>query len=65
MKVHVNPNKELVNFIRTSLKANDGYCPCVFQSKGKEEYKCLCKDFRENVPVGQTCHCGLYIKDEQ
>ena len=64
MKVHINSNKELVQMIRTELKNNDGYCPCVLNSKGQEKYKCLCEDFRFNTPVGETCHCGLYIKDE-
>ena len=64
MKLHVNPDQELVATIRESLKRNDGYCPCIYESKGKPEYKCICKDFLENVAVGQTCHCGLYIKDE-
>lgn len=64
MRLHVNTDKELVNLIREGLRNNDGYCPCILHSKGKEEYKCICKDMRENVPVGQTCHCGLYIKDE-
>ena len=64
MRLHVTDNKELVEIIRQGLKENDGYCPCIFQSKGKDEYKCICKDMRENVQVGQTCHCGLYIKDE-
>lgn len=64
MKLHVNPDQELVATIRESLKRNDGYCPCIYESKGKPEYKCICKDFLENVTVGQTCHCGLYIKDE-
>ena len=65
MKVHVTEDKELQTVIRQGLKENDGYCPCVFQSRGKEEYKCLCQDFINNIPVGQSCHCGLYIKDEQ
>lgn len=65
MKIHVNTDKELVQTIREGLRKNDGYCPCVLNSKGKEEYRCVCKEMREQVPVGQTCHCGLYIKDEQ
>ena len=64
MRLHVTDNKELATIIRAGLKDNDGYCPCVYQSKGKDEYKCICKDMRENVQVGQPCHCGLYIKDE-
>ena len=64
MKVHVTDNEELRNYIRAALKENDGYCPCVIDSKGKPEYKCMCKDFLNNVKQGETCHCGLYIKDE-
>ena len=64
MKVHVVDDKELVATIREALNKNDGYCPCIYQSKGKPEYKCMCKDFLENVKVGQTCHCGIYVKDE-
>ena len=65
MKVHATPDEELKNIVRKGLKENDGYCPCVRNSKGKEEYKCMCEDFRNNTPVGSSCHCGLYIKDEQ
>ena len=64
MKAHVTPDNELKETIRNGLKNNDGYCPCVMDSKGKEQYKCVCEDFRNNVQVGETCHCGLYIKDE-
>ena len=64
MRLHVNTDKELVQAIREGLRENDGYCPCVLNSKGNEDYRCICKEMREQVPVGQTCHCGLYIKDE-
>ena len=64
MRLHVNPDKEIVNIIRAGLKENEGYCPCILNSYGKEEYKCICKNMREEVQVGETCHCGLYIKDE-
>lgn len=64
MKVHVTPDEELKQIIRQGLKENNGYCPCIANSNGKEEYKCMCKDFRENVKPGSSCHCGLYIKDE-
>lgn len=64
MKLHVNPDKEIVDMIRARLKENEGYCPCVFESLGKEKYRCLCEDFRLNTQVGELCHCGLYIKDE-
>ena len=64
MRLHVTEDKELAAVIRQGLKENDGYCPCVYQSKDKPEYKCICEEMRERVPVGQACHCGLYIKDE-
>lgn len=64
MKIEINKDQELVATIRQALKDNDGYCPCIFQSKGKSEYKCMCQDFLNNVKVGETCHCGLYIKKE-
>lgn len=65
MKFHITENIELVESIRKALKENDGYCPCVYESKGIPKYKCLCESFRERVAVGKPCHCGLYIKDEQ
>jgi ferredoxin-thioredoxin reductase catalytic subunit len=58
MKIITVPDKELVNDIRTRLKANDGYCPCA--SKKTPDTKCMCKAFREQ-DEGE-CHCGLYIK---
>lgn len=64
LKIHVTSNIELRDSIRNALKENDGYCPCVINSKGKEQYRCLCDDFVYNIPVGESCHCGLYIKDE-
>ena len=64
MKIHVVDDKEHANIIRKGLKDNDGYCPCVYQSKGKIEYLCPCEQFRTKTPVGEKCHCGLYIKDE-
>ena len=64
MKAHITNDKELAETIRKSLKENDGYCPCIYQSKGKPEYLCMCEDFRINKKVGETCHCGIYIKDE-
>lgn len=65
MKIHVSDNKELVQIIRQGLKDNDGYCPCIYQSKGNPIYKCMCVDFIKNVKEGNACHCGLYIKDEE
>lgn len=64
MKVQVTTDNELKNYIRLGLKDNDGYCPCVINSKGQEKYRCMCEDFCLNTPVGESCHCGLYIKIE-
>ena len=64
MKLHVTDNEELRTFIRDALRLNDGFCPCIKDSKGKEEYRCICEEMRTKIQVGQTCHCGLYVKDE-
>lgn len=64
MKQHITNNAEIKNIVLQGLKQNEGYCPCIVNSKGKPQYKCMCQDFRENTRVGETCHCGLFIKDE-
>lgn len=44
------------------------YCPCVpcgfYSAENHEDFICPCKEFREEVQVGETCHCGLYVKEE-
>lgn len=64
MKKHFTSDEEIKSLILEGLKENNGYCPCIYQSNGKSEYKCPCNDFKENVLIKQTCHCGLYVKDE-
>lgn len=64
MKKHFTNDEGTKFIVLEGLKENEGYCPCIYQSKGKPEYKCPCADFREKIQVGQACHCGLYIKDE-
>ena len=64
VKIELNPIAEIVAEVRKAVADNDGYCPCIYQSKGKVEYLCPCEDFRTKTPVGKKCHCGLYIKDE-
>lgn len=59
MKIVVANDSKLVNFIRTALKENGGYCPCQFEHS--VDTKCPCKLFREQATEG-SCHCGLYIK---
>lgn len=65
MKVQVTSDIELRDSVRERLKDNDGYCPCVIDSRGKEEYKCMCRNFLDDTQVGESCHCGLYIKIEE
>lgn len=60
MKVEVNKDTALAQEIRAAIKANDGYCPCELERT--PDTKCMCKDFKENVAVGEYCHCGLYKK---
>ena len=62
MKYRLNDDKITVNFIKQRLMENDGYCPSVMDSHGREEYKCLCDDFVNNTEKGETCRCGLYVK---
>lgn len=65
MKFKISEDKEQVAFVRAALKENHGYCPCVIDSENKPEYKCPCKNFKEEVGAGETCHCGLYVKVKQ
>ena len=58
--IKLNPNKAVVEEIKTKLKANDGYCPCRITKS--QDTKCMCKEFREQT--SGECHCGLYIKEK-
>ena len=60
MKVELNTDTVMVQEIRQALKENGGFCPCEIEQT--PDTKCMCKDFRENVAVGDYCHCGLYKK---
>lgn len=62
MKYRYSDDKETVNFIKSLLRDNDGYCPGYEDGFGNPDYKCPCRDFRENVKKGETCSCGLYVK---
>ena len=65
MPVRYNEDKELVEAIKKGLLKKDGYCPC---RMGKaEEYKCICKEFREQIAdpgFEGYCHCMLYYKSK-
>ena len=58
MAVRLNENPEIVARIKEGLKQKGGYCPCRLQRT--EEFKCICKEFREQSEG--ECYCGLYIK---
>lgn len=58
----LSDNKENVASVREALKKNEGYCPCQIQRT--PDTRCICKEFREQTPVGETCRCGLYVKTE-
>ena len=61
IKVRLNDDINLVTKIRTKLKENEGYCPCVLTKRPED--KCMCKNFREQISQGTEgeCHCGLYV----
>lgn len=65
MAVRLNENKEVVERIKAGLKAKGGYCPCRLERT--EEYKCICKEFREQMADPDFegyCHCLLYYKSK-
>lgn len=65
MAVKLNENKEIVAKIKEGLKAKGGYCPCRISKA--EEYKCICKEFREQIADPDFegyCHCMLYYKSK-
>ena len=65
MAIRLNEDKEVVAMISKGLKERDGYCPCRVQKL--PEYKCLCKEFREQIADPNFegyCHCMLYYKQK-
>lgn len=64
MKIRLNEDKAIVDAVRAALIENDGYCPCLINSKLRQnpDEKCPCKAFI-NAPTSGYCHCGLYYKD--
>lgn len=64
-KITLNPDAEVVRRIKEGLNAKDGYCPCRLGKK--EEYKCMCKEFRDQIADPDFegfCHCLLYYKSK-
>ena len=74
MTIRLSEDKELVQEIKEKLKENkdkyvEQFCPCVipteFESENKEDYICMCKEFREQIKDPEFegyCHCMLYYK---
>ena len=65
MAIALNPDKEVVKTVKEGLKATGGYCPC--RTKRTEEYKCMCKEFRDQIADPNFegyCHYMLYYKSK-
>jgi len=65
MKIRLNEDEEIVKTVKEGLKKLDGYCPC--RMIKTEEYKCMCKEFREQIADPDFegyCHCYLYYKEK-
>ncbi|MBQ8197607.1 MAG: ferredoxin thioredoxin reductase catalytic beta chain [Clostridia bacterium] len=66
MAVILNPDKEMVKIVKEGLKRTGGYCPC--RIARTEEFKCICKEFREQMADPNFegfCHCKLYYKSKE
>ena len=68
MRVTLNPDKSIVEEIRTRLNENlekygHKHCPCVIPTKYNENTVCMCKEFIDQMERGELgeCHCGLYV----
>ncbi len=65
MKIRLNEDAEIVKTVKEGLARKDGYCPCRLGKK--EEYKCICQEFREQIADPEFegyCHCQLYYKEK-
>lgn len=65
MAVRLNEDADIVATIKEGLKKKGGYCPCRMGTA--EEYKCICKEFREQIADPDFegyCHCMLYYKSK-
>ena len=72
MAIRLSEDKELVEELRQREKENkdkygEQFGPCVIQteyeSENKEDYICMCKEFREQD--SGECHCGLFVKTKE
>lgn len=63
--VKLNSDEKVVAAVREGLKRTGGYCPC--RRQRTEDYKCICKEFREQIADPDFkgfCHCMLYYKSK-
>lgn len=63
--VKLNSDEKVVAAVREGLKRTGGYCPC--RRQRTEDYKCICKEFREQIADPNFegfCHCMLYYKSK-
>ena len=64
-KIRLNPDAQIVKYVKEGLKAKNGYCPCRLEKK--EEYKCMCEEFKAQIADPDFegyCHCMLYYKEK-
>jgi hypothetical protein len=45
MKVTINPDKDIVEEIRSAIRECEGHCPCALE--WTPDTKCMCKKFRD------------------
>lgn len=60
LKIKKNPDNNFFQMARERLLQNNGYCPCAIEKT--EEFKCPCKEFKEQDYEG-LCYCGLLLKE--
>lgn len=57
--IYTTPDKELLEDIVGAITDNGGYCCCAVEKT--DDYKCMCKPFRDQEESGY-CHCGRFYK---
>ena len=65
MKVTLNPDEEIVKFVKEGLERTGGYCPCRRERTPKN--LCMCEEFKKQIQDPEFegfCHCMLYYKSK-
>lgn len=67
MRLFLNADEKETKRLQADLEKNEGFCPCVIKEAVKDDpnandYKCMCKEFREQIKRKEAgmCHCGLW-----